>query len=66
VVSGQPSIAQYLVDNGADLTAVNDSGWTPLMLSRGFFLANAEKVYPAVEAVLTRALQEQGLFEDAR
>jgi len=64
VVSGQPSIVQYLVDEGADLTAVNDSGWTPLMLSRGFFLANAEKVYPAVEEVLTRALQEQGLWEE--
>jgi ankyrin repeat protein len=66
VVSGQPSIVQYLVDEGADLTAVNDSGWTPLMLSRGFFLANAEKVYPGVEEVLTRALGEQGLWsEDA-
>jgi ankyrin repeat protein len=66
VVSGQPSIVQYLVDKGADLTAVNDSGWTPLMLSRGFFLANAEKVYPAVEEVLTREMTERGLFDEAR
>lgn len=62
VVSGQPSIVEYLVEEGADLTALNDSGWTPLMLSRGFFLANAEKVYPAVEEILTRALMEQGLW----
>ena len=64
VVSGQPSIAQYLIDQGADVDAVNDSGWTPLLLSRGFFLANAEKVYPAVEAVITEALIEQGLFDE--
>lgn len=64
VVSGQPSIVEYLVEQGADLTAVNDSGWTPLMLSRGFFLANAEKVYPAIEEILTRALMEQGLWTE--
>ena len=66
VVSGQPSIARYLIEQGADVDAVNDSGWTPLMLSRGFFLANAEKVYPAVEAVITEALIAQGLFDEAR
>jgi len=64
VVSGQPSIVQYLVGQGADLTAVNDSGWTPLMLSRGFFLANAEKVYPAIEKILTEALIERNLFDE--
>jgi ankyrin repeat protein len=64
VVSGQGSIVRYLIDQGADLRAVNDSGWTPLMLSRGFFLANAEKVYPEVEDILTRALRQQGLPEE--
>jgi hypothetical protein len=34
------------------------------MLSRGFFLANAEKVYPEVEAVITAALKDQGLWEE--
>ncbi len=63
VVSGQPSIVAYLIEHGADIDAVNDSGWTSLMLSRGFFLANAEKVYPAVEAVITEALIAQGLFD---
>jgi ankyrin repeat protein len=61
VVSGQPSIAQFLIDKGAKLDDVSDAGWTPLLLSRGFFLANAEKVYPEVEKVLTRAYQAQGL-----
>jgi ankyrin repeat protein len=61
VVSGKPAITQFLIDSGAKVDAVNDSGWTPLLLSRGFFLANAEKVYPEVEQVLTKAYQTQGL-----
>jgi ankyrin repeat protein len=61
VVSGQPSIAQFLIEKGAKIDAVSDAGWTPLLLSRGFFLANAEKVYPQVEKVLTQAYQAQGL-----
>jgi|GEM_PF-122597 len=61
VVSGQPSIVKFLVEKGAKLDAVNDSGWTPLLLSRGFFLANAEKAYPAIEQILVKAYQAQGL-----
>jgi ankyrin repeat protein len=61
VVSGQPSIAQFLIDKGARLDAVNDAGWTPLLLSQGFFLANAEKVYPEVEKVLIAAYKAKGL-----
>jgi ankyrin repeat protein len=61
VVSGQPSIAQFLIEKGAKVDAVNDAGWTPLLLSRGFFLANAEKVYPEVEKVLIKAYEAQRL-----
>ena len=61
VVSGQPTIAKFLVDKGARIDAVSDAGWTPLLLARGFFLANAEKVYPDVEKVLLQAYQAQGL-----
>jgi ankyrin repeat protein len=61
VVSGQPSIAQFLIDKGAKIDAVSDAGWTPLLLSQGFFLANAEKVYPEIEKVLIKAYQAQGL-----
>ncbi|HEX4999800.1 MAG TPA: ankyrin repeat domain-containing protein [Terriglobia bacterium] len=62
VVSGQPSIVKFLIERGARLDAVNDAGWTPLLLSQGFFLANAEKVYPEVEKVLIEAYQAQGLY----
>jgi uncharacterized protein len=61
VVSGQPSIAKFLIDKGARIDAVSDAGWTPLLLARGFFLANAEKVYPEIEKVLIQAHQAQGL-----
>jgi ankyrin repeat protein len=61
VVSGQPSIAKFLIEKGAKIDAVSDAGWTPLLLSQGFFLANAEKVYPEVEKVLIAAYKAQGL-----
>jgi ankyrin repeat protein len=61
VVSGQPSIVKFLIERGAKIDAVNDAGWTPLLLSRGFFLANAEKVYPEIEQILIKAYQAQGL-----
>lgn len=61
VVSGQPSIAKFLIEKGARIDAVSDAGWTPLLLARGFFLANAEKVYPEVEKILLQAYTSQGL-----
>ena len=61
VVSGQASIVKFLIDKGARIDAANDAGWTPLLLARGFFLANAEKVYPEIEKVLLQAYQAQGL-----
>lgn len=56
VISNQPSITQYLIEQGADPEARNDLGWTPLMMSRGVFLANASREFPGVEAVLLKAL----------
>jgi uncharacterized protein len=56
VVSGQPSIVQFLVDHGADVAATTKLGWTPLLVSRGVFFANAKKEFPPAEAILTKAL----------
>ena len=61
ILTGQPSIVRFLVEQGADIDATCDLGWTPLMLARGVFLANAEKVNPEAEAILTEALRAQGL-----
>lgn len=64
VVSGQPSIVQYLVDHGAKVDAVNKLGWTPLMLAHGAFYANARKEFPPAAAILTKALAEQNRNEN--
>jgi ankyrin repeat protein len=56
VIAGQPSITRYLIEAGATPEARNALGWTPLMMSRGVFLANASREFPGVEAVLLEAL----------
>ncbi|MBV9507744.1 MAG: ankyrin repeat domain-containing protein [Acidobacteriia bacterium] len=62
VISNQPSIVQYLVDQGAELDATSNFGWTPLMVSRGIFMANSKKEFPAAEKILLKALKEKGLL----
>jgi ankyrin repeat protein len=59
IISNQPSIVQYLVDQGADLDAKTDTGWTALMMSRGVFLTNTGREFPAAEAILMKALAER-------
>lgn len=56
ILSNQPSITRYLIEQGADPAAKNALGWTPLMMTRGVFLANAEREFPGAEAVLLEAL----------
>jgi ankyrin repeat protein len=56
IISGQPSITQYLIDQGADPAAENALGWTPLNMSRGVFLANASREFPEAEAIVLEAL----------
>jgi ankyrin repeat protein len=62
VVSGQPSIVQYLVDHGARLDAKTKSGWTPLMMAGGVFFANAKKEFPAAATILKKAVAERGVM----
>jgi ankyrin repeat protein len=56
IISNQPSITQYLIDQGADPSVENALGWTPLMMARGVFLANASREFPEAEAILLRTL----------
>ena len=49
---GSNLIAQYLVDQGADINARNELGWTPLMIAEGVFVANTEKAWPENRALL--------------
>ncbi|HEX6999306.1 MAG TPA: ankyrin repeat domain-containing protein [Gammaproteobacteria bacterium] len=59
IISNQPSITRYLIEQGADVDAKNALGWTPLMMARGVFLANASREFPEAEAILLEALAEQ-------
>ena len=61
VLSNQPSLVQFLVDHGADVNAKNTLGWTPLMETKGIFMANSRKEFPAAAAILKKALAEKGL-----
>ncbi|HEX6994459.1 MAG TPA: ankyrin repeat domain-containing protein [Gammaproteobacteria bacterium] len=61
IISGQPSITRYLIEQGADVDAKNALGWTPLMMARGVFLANASREFPAAEAILLEAMAAQGI-----
>src|SRR3954462_14038558 len=60
VVSGQPSIVQYLVDQGARADERTVLGWTPLRVSQGVFFANAKKEFPAAETILKKSLARPG------
>jgi hypothetical protein len=63
VISNQPSIVQYLIDQGAKVDAKNQVGWTPLMMTKGLFLANAFKEFPAAAKILRDAMVKQGIPE---
>jgi ankyrin repeat protein len=56
VISAQPSLVQYLLDQGARPDIKTKAGWTPLMVAEGVFYANAKKEFPQAAALLRKAL----------
>jgi uncharacterized protein len=56
VVSGQPTIVQFLIDHGARVDAKTKLGWTPLLVAEGVFFANAKKEFPPAAAILRKAM----------
>jgi uncharacterized protein len=56
VVSGQPSIVQWLIDHGARAGDGTKLGWTPLLVAEGVFFANAKKEFPQAAAIIKKAL----------
>ena len=62
IMSGQPSIVQFLVDRGADVNAKTVLGWTPLKVAEGVFCCNAKKEFPAAAAIIAKAMRERGLL----
>ena len=56
IMSNQPSIVQYLVDQGADVHTKTTLGWTPLNVTDGVFCCNAKKEFPAAAAIIRKAM----------
>ena len=56
VMSGQPSIVQYLLDRGARPDEHTVLGWTPLRVAQGVFCCNAKKEFPVAEGILKKAM----------
>jgi ankyrin repeat protein len=61
IVSGQPSIVEYLIEHGADPTAITKLGWTPLAVAEGVFFANAKKEFPKAATIIKKAIAEHRL-----
>ena len=61
VICNQPSIVQYLIEQGAEVNARNRLGWTPLMIAGGLYIANAHKTSPGSADILRQALAAQNL-----
>ena len=62
VICNQPSILQFLVDRGADVSAKNRLGWTPLTITNGIFMANSKKEFPVAREILKKAMAQKGLL----
>ncbi len=58
---GSNAIVQFLVDHGADLTARNRLGWTPLMCAEGVFVSNTLKDWPETEALIRTLMRDRGM-----
>jgi uncharacterized protein len=56
IMSGQPSIVQYLVDQGADVHARTALGWSPINVAEGVFCCNAKKEFPQAAEILRKAM----------
>lgn len=59
VICNQPSILKFLIDHGADVNARNRLGWTPLMITKGIFMANSKKEFPREAEILKAAGAQQ-------
>jgi len=60
VISNQPSVLAYLIEKGGKLDEKNQAGWTPFMVSKGIFMANAYKEFPWAQKMISEALTKQG------
>jgi ankyrin repeat protein len=51
---GADSVAQYLIDKGADVNAKDRKSWTPLVITEGIYQGGGVKYFPSTADVLRR------------
>jgi hypothetical protein len=52
---------EYLIAQGALLNAKNQLGWTPLMITGGWYIANGKKENPVAAEILRKAMTARGI-----
>jgi hypothetical protein len=59
IICNQPSIVRLMVERGADVEAKNRLGWTPMMITKGIFMANSKKEFPVAAQILEEAIAKK-------
>ena len=52
IIRSSEPLVRFLLDQGADIDAMNGEGWTPLRMAKGIFYSNTGKRFPEMEALL--------------
>ncbi|MEE2637809.1 MAG: ankyrin repeat domain-containing protein [Acidobacteriota bacterium] len=60
IIRGSEPLVRFLLDQGADLEAVNGKGWTPLTIAEGVFYSNTGKRWPEMEKLLVELGARRG------
>jgi len=56
---GANDVVRFLVDNGGDLDAINDKGWSPLKVAEGIFINATLKSQPKTAVLIRRLVAER-------
>jgi ankyrin repeat protein len=59
ILSNQPTLLQFLVDNGGDPELKTRLGWSPLMITKGIFMANSKTEFPEAAKILEAAIAKK-------
>jgi len=57
---------ERLVDRGAKVDIQSRLGWTPLTISKGIFMEQSKKEFPAAAKILQKAMADKGLVVASR
>ena len=52
IIRGSEPLVRFLLDEGADIEATNEKGWTPYRIAKGVFYSNTGKRWAEMETLL--------------